>query len=103
MQSMREMLRSNLGRSLRPLPPLDRLLAAWPVACGSALAARGELVAFEDGVLSIVIADPAWMESFGHMKAILQSDMSRISGLKVREIHFQKAGPQRPEPRSNGQ
>ena len=40
MQRMREMLRDSLARSLRELPELDRLAAAWPVACGPALAAH---------------------------------------------------------------
>ena len=58
MQGMRDMLRGSLARSLRPLPPLDRLAAAWPVACGSALAGHGEIVGYEDGVVRIVVSSP---------------------------------------------
>jgi hypothetical protein len=42
MERMRDVLRGSLGRSLRALPEEDRLAAAWPVACGSALAGHGE-------------------------------------------------------------
>ena len=43
MQGMRDLLRGSLGRSLRELPEEDRLMAAWPVACGSALAGHAEV------------------------------------------------------------
>ena len=44
MQGMRDVLRGALGRSLRELPEEDRLMAAWPVACGSALAGHAQVM-----------------------------------------------------------
>ncbi len=91
MQGMRELLRSQLGRSLRPLPELDRLAAAWPVACGSALAGHAEIVAYERGVVRIVVASAEWMEPLGQMRGILTSDLGRIAGVPVTAIHFENA------------
>jgi len=91
MQNMRDMLRGTLGRSLRPLPPLDRLTAAWPVACGSALAGHGEVAGYEDGVVRIVVSSDEWMQPLAQMRLILTSDLARIAGVPVSAIHFQKA------------
>ena len=37
MEGMRGLLRGSLGRSLEAMQEVDRLAAAWPVACGSAM------------------------------------------------------------------
>ena len=93
MQGMRDVLRSSLRRSLRDLSPADRLLAAWPVACGSALAAHGELGELDaDGVLHILVRQPAWLETFSGMRSALANDLARIAGVPVREIHFESRG-----------
>ena len=91
MQNMRDMLRGTLGRSLRPLPALDRLAAAWPVACGSALAGHGQVAGYEDGVVHIVVSSDEWMQPLAQMRLILTSDLARIAGVPVSAIHFQKA------------
>ena len=78
MQGMRDLIRGSLSRSLRDLTPADRLAAAWPVACGSALASRGE----------ITVDSAEWMQPFLSMRAALANDLARISGVKVSEIHF---------------
>ncbi len=44
MDDMRSMLRGALGRSLSGMAEEDRLAAAWPVACGAAMAQHGEVV-----------------------------------------------------------
>lgn len=92
MQGMRDLLRGTLARSLRPLPPLDRLAAAWPVACGSTLALHGEIAGYEKGVVRIIVASAEWMQPLSHMKLVLQSDLARIAGVPVAAIHFEKAG-----------
>jgi hypothetical protein len=54
MERMRDVLRGSLGRSLRELPDEDRLAAAWPVACGSALAGHSEVLYLDaEGVLHV--------------------------------------------------
>ena len=41
MEDLKALLRSTLAESLKALSEEDRLAAAWPVACGRALAAHG--------------------------------------------------------------
>jgi hypothetical protein len=89
MQNMRDLLRGSLSRSLRPLPIIDRLAAAWPVACGSALAGHGEVMSYEKGTVLIRVADTAWLPPLEHMRLILTSDLARIAGVPVTAIHFE--------------
>jgi hypothetical protein len=88
MESMRQMLRGSLGRSLATMPALDRLTAAWPVACGPALARKGVISRFEDGVVYVQVLDAAWTEQFDAMRAVLEHDLARIAGVKLAGIHF---------------
>lgn len=102
MQGMRDVLRSSLGRSLRELSPADRLLAAWPVACGSALAAHGELEELDEaGRLRIVVRETEWLDTFRSMRSALANDLSRIAGVPVREIHFESRDAAARAARSN--
>jgi|GEM_PF-831760 len=91
MQGMRDLLRAQLGRSLRPLPALDRLAAAWPVACGSALASRGEVVGYDKGVVRIAVMSVEWIQPLAQMRLVLTSDLARIAGVPVSAIHFEGA------------
>ena len=52
MEGMRDLLKNTLGQSLNALGDEDRLAAAWPVACGKAMAERGRVVGYEDGVVA---------------------------------------------------
>jgi hypothetical protein len=92
MESMREMLKKNLARSLEALPEPDRLAAAWPVACGKAMADRGEIVGFADGVVEIEVRDAVWLDQMRSMGAVLEHELARIAGVKIAGIHFQVKG-----------
>ena len=92
MQGMRDLLRGSLGKSLRTLTPLDRLSVAWPVACGSVLASRGQPVAYERGRLTVRVADPAWREQLRSSRDRLSRELARIASVELREIHFE-GGP----------
>ena len=93
MQNMRDLLRSSLGRSLRDLSELDRLTAAWPVACGSALATRAEITTLTpDRILHITVASPEWMQPFTHTRTVLQHDLARIAAVPLTGIHFELKG-----------
>ena len=95
MEGMRALLRGSLGKSLATLSPLDRLAAAWPVACGSALAARGELLAFNDGHLTIRVADAVWLDQMRAMRLRLTGELARIAAVDLREIHFEGGNERR--------
>lgn len=97
---MRDVLRGSLGRSLRTLPEEDRLAAAWTVACGPALAARGEVLGLDaEHVLHVRVLQAAWREQFAQMRAMLTSDLRRIAGVRLEAIHFEGQHPARPEAR----
>lgn len=88
MQGMRDLLRGSLGESLRALSPEDRLAAAWPVACGRAMAAHGTVTGLSGSTLRIEVADPAWLAQMNSMRAILEHDLARIAGVRACTIHF---------------
>lgn len=88
MQGMREMLRGSLGRSLKTLPEEDRLAAAWPVAAGSALAARAEIAGYDEGEVTLLVRGAEWMEPLAQMRLVLQSELARIAGVPVSTIHL---------------
>jgi predicted nucleic acid-binding Zn ribbon protein len=89
MEGMRDLLRGALGRSLGALLDEDRLAAAWPVACGKAMAERGTVVGYADGVVRVEVADEAWMRQMMSMRRQLAGTMAQISRVKVTEIHFE--------------
>ncbi len=88
---MRDLFRTSLGRGLRELSELDRLTAAWPVAAGSALAARAQ-VAFldEDRVLHLTVAHEEWMQPLLQVRSVLQHDLARIAAVRLNGIHFER-------------
>jgi hypothetical protein len=103
MQRMRDVLRGSLARSLRELPDEDRLAAAWPVACGSALAAHAEVLHLDaESVLHVRVTGAEWMQQFLHMRSALANDLGRIAGVRLAAIHFQEQGQEqasvRPQP-----
>ncbi len=89
MEGMRDLLKRQLGRSLRTMPELDRLAAAWPVACGRAMAERGEIVDFVDGVIQVAVTDRGWLQQMSSMRSVLEHELARIAGVKVSGIHFE--------------
>ncbi len=91
MQGMRDLMRGVLGRSLRELPNEDRLMAAWPVACGSALAAHAQVMYLDtESVLHVRVSGAEWMQQFVQMRSALANDLGRIAGVRLNGIHFEE-------------
>ena len=88
MEGMRDLLKGSLGRSLKAMPPEDRLAAAWPVACGRAMADRGTVIGYVDGEVWVEVQDGAWLRQMVSMQGQLAGQMARIAGVKVSKIHF---------------
>jgi hypothetical protein len=88
MEDMRTLLRGTLGRSLQAMRPEDKLAAAWPVACGKAMAERGAVVGYVDGEVQIEVQDGTWLRQMMSMQGQLAGQMGRIAGVKVSRIHF---------------
>ena len=57
LEGMRDLLRGTLGRTLDGLSDEDRLAAAWAVACGKAMAGRGTVVGYADGIVRVQVED----------------------------------------------
>jgi len=90
---MRDVLRDSLHRSLRELSDEDRLAAAWPVACGSALAGHGTVLYLDaEDVLHVRVSGGVWLQQFLQMRSALANDLGRIAGVRLAGIHFQEQG-----------
>jgi Dna[CI] antecedent, DciA len=90
LDGMRDLLKGSLGRSLGALSDEDRLAAAWPVACGKAMAGRGTVVGYSDGVVRVEVEDGVWLRQLMSLRGQLSGEMARIAGVRVSEIHFEK-------------
>jgi predicted nucleic acid-binding Zn ribbon protein len=89
MEGMMGLLRGTLGRSLKALREEDRVAAAWPVACGTAMAGHGEVVGYADGVVQILVSDKAWMQQMQSMSGTLERELGKVAGVTVSKIHFE--------------
>ncbi len=97
MQGMRTLLRSSLARSLRTLSEEDRLAAALPVVCGSALAARCTVVALDESrTLHLLVSGDDWLGSLLGMRDVLQRDLAQTAGVVLQGLDLRVA---RPDPR----
>ena len=99
MQRMRDVIRGSLARSLRTLSQEDRLAAALPVICGTAMAAHCEIVRLDaEGTLHLRVDAPEWMAPLLGMREILQHDLERVAAVPLSGVHFLQAGsaPDRP-------
>ncbi len=89
MQGMRDMMRGSLARSLRTLSPEDRLAAALPLVCGTALAAHCEVLELtSEGTLHLRVRGHEWLASLLAMQEMLRSDLGRVSGVQLSDLHF---------------
>jgi hypothetical protein len=89
MERMRDVLRGNLGKSLRGIQEQDRLAAAWTVACGSAMATHGRVIGYDAGMVRVAVADETWMRQMYSLRSALERDLAKISGLPVAAIRFE--------------
>jgi predicted nucleic acid-binding Zn ribbon protein len=90
LEGMRDLLKVSLRRSLGALSDEDRLAAAWPVVCGRAMAERGAVVGYADGVVRVQVEDGAWLRQLIGMRVQLAGEMARIAQVGVREIDFER-------------
>jgi len=81
-------MRGSVARTLAGAREEDRLAAAWTVACGRAMAERGVIVGYEDGIVRIEVTDNVWLRQMEALRGTLVREMARISGVKVEAIEF---------------
>ena len=82
-------------QSLRKSPPAEAPLLAWPVACGSAVAARTRAIAFEDGILRVEVPDAGWRRELQALAPRYLAALNRYLKGKVTEVEFIVAGRKR--------
>jgi hypothetical protein len=95
LEGMRDLLKVSLRRSLGALSDEDRLAAAWPVVCGKAMAERGAVVGYMDGLVRVEVEDGPWLRQLVSMRVQLAGEMARIAAVGVREIHFERRDDER--------
>lgn len=82
-----------VARSLRQAPPAEAPLLAWPVVCGSAVAERTRALRFQDGVLSVEVANPRWKSELQGLAPRYLAMINRYTTEAVHRIEFVVARP----------
>jgi hypothetical protein len=81
-----------LARSIRKAPTEEAPLLAWPLACGSAVAARTRALDFADGVLRVEVPDVGWRRELQALAARYLATLSRYGADSVTRVEFVVAG-----------
>jgi predicted nucleic acid-binding Zn ribbon protein len=63
-------------------------MLAWPVVCGSAVAERTRAVRFQDGVLSVEVADARWKSGLLELAPRYLAMINRYTTQAVHKIEF---------------
>jgi hypothetical protein len=84
-----------LVQSLRKSPAAEAPLLAWPVACGSAVAARTRALGFEDGILRVEVPDAGWRRELQALAPRYLAALNRYLKGKVAAVEFVVAGRKR--------
>ena len=90
LEVIRDLFKESLKQTLGSLSDEDRIAAAWTVAGGKAMAERGTVVGYADGVVRVLVEDDAWLRQMASVRGQLAGEMARIAGVRVSEIHFVK-------------
>ena len=86
MESLAGALEKIVARSLRNTP--DGPILAWPLACGSAVAARTRAVSFRGGILWVEVPDAGWRSELRHLGNRYLFAVNRYSPANVSRIEF---------------
>jgi len=81
-----------LARSIRKAPAEEAPLLAWPLACGSAVAARTRALDFADGVLRVEVPDAGWRRELQALAPRYLATLSRYGAEGVTRVEFVVAG-----------
>lgn len=93
MQSARRELKSLAAKILKDASPEDSVILAWPLACGSTVAARTEALSFVDGTLHVLVPDSGWKAQLESFLAQYRQKLSELSGQKIQSIVYEIGRP----------
>jgi hypothetical protein len=77
-----------IARAVRKAPAGDAPLLAWPVACGSAVAARTRALDFLDGILRVEVPDAGWRKELQTLAPRYLAALNRYVANSVTRIEF---------------
>jgi Dna[CI] antecedent DciA-like protein len=63
-------------------------LTAWPLACGSRIAARASALTFADGVLTVSVPDEAWRQQLQSFIPQYIAALNQVVAEPVKRIEF---------------
>ena len=63
-------------------------LTAWPLACGSRIAARTSALSFTDGVLTVSVPDEPWRQQLQSFIPQYLAALNQVVAQPVRKIEF---------------
>jgi hypothetical protein len=86
MESLAGTLEKVVAGSLRHAP--DGPILAWPLACGSAVAARTRAVGFRGGILWVEVPDAGWRSELRHLGNRYLFAVNRYSPAEINRIEF---------------
>jgi hypothetical protein len=86
MESLAGALEKVVAGSLRHAP--DGPILAWPLACGSAVAARTRAVSFRAGILWVEVPDAGWRSELRHLGNRYLFAVNRYSPAEINRIEF---------------
>jgi hypothetical protein len=87
-QSAASGLERVVTRSLRQVSKEIAPLLAWPLACGSAVAARTRAVEFSKGILQVEVADEGWKRELQALAPRYLAAINRHVTQNVSRIEF---------------
>jgi hypothetical protein len=88
MQAANAGLEKVVARSLRKAPAGQAPLLAWPLACGSAVAARTRAIGFRDGIVQVEVPDAGWRQELQALAPRYVAQMNRYVTDTVRRVEF---------------
>jgi hypothetical protein len=77
-----------VGDALHRIPAPQRPLLAWPLACGSVVAARTRALAFSGTILTVEVSDAGWQRELSALAGRYLAAINRYSELRIERIEF---------------
>ena len=88
MQPVAPSLEKVVAQSLRKATGGEVPVLAWPLACGSAVAARTRALEFSDGILRVLVADFGWRRELQALAPRYVAVLNRYLAGQVTRIEF---------------
>jgi len=82
------LLQKIVAHSLKKVPDKQGPVLAWPLACGSAVAARTRALEYGNGILRVEVADLGWKRELQALAPQYLAVLNRYVGESVNRIEF---------------